>query len=139
MHTRNQGDIGEKCAEKYLIRKGFKIIWRNYSTFVGEVDIVATNDDRELVFVEVRSKWVDRQETIKEDYFIPPEDSISFPKIKKIEKTAQHFLKYMEKYWSSLVKNIREPDFPDWRIDLVSVIFVKSENKALIRHYEYIY
>ncbi len=139
LNTRVRGDVGEQCAEKYLVQKGFKIIGRKYQTYVGEVDLIAVDERGDLVFVEVRSKWVDRRFEAEKDDFITPEESVSFPKIRKVEKTAEHFLKNMESIWSKEVKAGEIDDFPDWRIDLVSIVFIRSERKALIKHYEYIY
>ncbi len=131
--------MGEQCAEKYLLAKGFKIIGRKYRTFVGEVDLIAVDTNKDLVFVEVRSKWVEERFEAEKDDFITPEESVSFPKIRRIEKTAEHFLKNMEAIWGREVSSEKLNDFPDWRIDLVSIIFVRAERKALIKHYEYIY
>lgn len=139
LNTRVQGDVGERCAEKYLVRKGFKIIGRKYQTYVGEVDLIAVDSRRDLVFVEVRSKWVDQRFEAEREDFITPEESVSFPKIRKVEKTAEHFLKNMESIWGREVTVGEVNDFPDWRIDLVSIVFVRSERKALIKHFEYIY
>ena len=42
-------------AERYLRRKGLRILARNVRSGVGEIDLVALDDDT-LVFVEVRSR-----------------------------------------------------------------------------------
>ena len=49
------GDRGERAAEKYLKRQGYRIISRNYSTPWGEIDIVAL-DGTTIVFVEVKTR-----------------------------------------------------------------------------------
>ena len=51
---REFGDIGEDIVCKFLLRKGYKIIERNYLKPWGEIDIIAEND-KSLVFVEVKS------------------------------------------------------------------------------------
>ncbi len=49
------GRRGERVAERYLRRKGLRILARNVRSGVGEIDLVALDDDT-LVFVEVRSR-----------------------------------------------------------------------------------
>lgn len=49
------GQEGEAEAERYLRRKGYRIVARNLRSSLGELDLVA--DDRGvLVFVEVKSR-----------------------------------------------------------------------------------
>ena len=54
MNTKKTGDEGEIRASKYLLSKGFEIIWRNWRTKGGEIDIIALKSDI-LVFVEVKT------------------------------------------------------------------------------------
>ena len=49
------GNKGEKLAEKYLKKQGYKIIRKNYRTPFGEADIIAKDKD-EIVFVEVKTR-----------------------------------------------------------------------------------
>lgn len=46
---------GEETACQYLKNNGYRILSRNYSCSIGEIDIVAQEGEY-LVFVEVRSK-----------------------------------------------------------------------------------
>lgn len=49
------GRRGEAEAVRFLLRRGFKVIEKNYRTRFGEIDIVA--DDRgTLVFIEVKTR-----------------------------------------------------------------------------------
>ncbi|MBX3237477.1 MAG: YraN family protein [Nitrospiraceae bacterium] len=52
---RKLGDEGERQAEDYLRRKGFKILGRNIRFPLGELDLVA-EDRGVLVFVEVKRR-----------------------------------------------------------------------------------
>jgi putative endonuclease len=47
--------MGEDIAAEHLIRRGFRVLNRNYRTRWGELDIVAY-DGRVLAFVEVKSR-----------------------------------------------------------------------------------
>jgi putative endonuclease len=49
------GRAGESAAERYLRRKGYRILERNVRSFWGELDLVA-EDGRVLVFIEVKAR-----------------------------------------------------------------------------------
>ncbi|HMU54932.1 MAG TPA: YraN family protein [Nitrospira sp.] len=49
------GQEGEAAAEDFLIRKGYRIIARNFRSSLGELDLVA-EDGPTLVFVEVKAR-----------------------------------------------------------------------------------
>jgi putative endonuclease len=52
------GVLGERLAAEHLVRRGFRIIERNYRTRCGELDIVAY-DGETLAFCEVKSRRLD--------------------------------------------------------------------------------
>lgn len=49
------GQEGEAEAERYLRRKGYRIVARNLRSALGELDLVA-EDGRTLVFIEVKAR-----------------------------------------------------------------------------------
>ena len=49
------GQEGEATAERYLRRKGYRIVAKNLRSTLGELDLVA-EDGRVLVFVEVKAR-----------------------------------------------------------------------------------
>ena len=49
------GRAGESAAERYLRRKGYRILNRNLRSFWGELDLVAEHG-RVLVFIEVKAR-----------------------------------------------------------------------------------
>ena len=49
------GRIGEKKAEKHLKSVGYKILDKNFTTNLGEIDLVA-QDGEYIVFVEVKTR-----------------------------------------------------------------------------------
>jgi putative endonuclease len=49
------GRLGEQLATEHLIRRGFRIVERNYRTRWGELDIVAY-DGSTLAFCEVKTR-----------------------------------------------------------------------------------
>lgn len=140
MNTKYRGNLAENLAVKFLIRKGFIIILRNYLIKGAEIDIITYHKEtRAIVFVEVRSKWANTRLELTND-FIWPEDSVNQVKIKKLERAANHFLYWKESTWNKFFnKSKLGNDFPNWRIDLISIVCLKKEKKAIIKHYEYVY
>ena len=51
----NLGAAGEKAAAKYLRRRGYRIVARNYRCRGGEIDLIALDADT-IVFVEVKTR-----------------------------------------------------------------------------------
>jgi putative endonuclease len=64
------GYLGERAAEKYLKRKGYKIVARGLRLRGGELDLVAV-DGRTVVFVEVKTR--------RSEQFGHPAEAISRP------------------------------------------------------------
>lgn len=77
------GNEGEDLAANYLVRQGFKIVARNVRYVTGEIDIIARKG-RELHFVEVRTRT--------DTGFLPPLETISSAKKRRIRKTAEMYL-----------------------------------------------
>lgn len=76
------GSKGERIAEKYLKKKGYSIIKRNYVTYYGEADIVAALDDV-IVFVEVKTRTNEK--------FGRPCEAVDFRKQEKYRRIAEYF------------------------------------------------
>ena len=96
--NRTFGDFGERVAASHLESHGYKILERNWSSRVGEIDIIASRGE-DLVFVEVRSR--------KGRDFGAPEESITARKREHILSTIGFYLE-------------QHPDSPpNHRIDLV--------------------
>ena len=82
MKRRELGIHGEKIAQDFLEKNGYKIIETNYRSPEGEIDIIAQTGDT-LVFVEVRTK--------KSRGFGTPEESITPVKMKRLNAVATHY------------------------------------------------
>jgi putative endonuclease len=52
---KDTGNLGEKLARRLLVKSGYKIIATNYTTKVGEIDILARKRNI-IVVVEVKTK-----------------------------------------------------------------------------------
>ncbi|MFQ5852438.1 MAG: YraN family protein [Candidatus Binatia bacterium] len=77
------GKEGERIAERYLKKKGFTLLERNYRCPVGELDLIAL-DRRVVVFVEVKTRSDHR--------FGTPLESVQRRKQQKMIRTALYFL-----------------------------------------------
>ncbi|MFC1845048.1 YraN family protein [Thermodesulfobacteriota bacterium] len=77
------GAKGEDLAIRYLKKRGYRIIERNYRVKLGEIDIIAEHGD-DLVFIEVKTR--------SDTSFGSPFESITKQKQKKLSKVALEYI-----------------------------------------------
>jgi putative endonuclease len=77
------GTRSERAALRFLRKKGYRIVARNYSCKLGELDLVAL-DGASVVFVEVRSTATGEVER--------PAASVDAAKQRRLTQLALHFL-----------------------------------------------
>ena len=117
---RKIGDQGEKVASRFLKRRGFKILKRNFLIKAGEIDIIAIKNNV-IHFIEVKTvsritqNSVSREtksDVIREttDIF-RPEDNVSSFKIQKIRRAIEVF-----------ISQNRSLKFDNYQLDVISVI-----------------
>jgi putative endonuclease len=115
--TQKIGEIGENIATKFLVKRNFLILERNYTKKWGEIDIIALKKGK-LYFIEVKSVSKDSflvsQETSNEHR---PEDNMHPWKLRRISRTIQTYL---------VSKKI--PDETLWQVDLL-VVYLDFKNK----------
>ncbi len=112
------GAIGEGHACDFLIKKGYKILERNYWKPWGELDIIAKDHEGVLVFVEVKSV---RRLPANTD--LHPEDNLTSAKLTKLKRVAALFAGSNE----AIIDPTR-----GYRIDLVAICL----DPLQISHYE---
>lgn len=117
------GELGEDIACKFLSGKDFQIVERNYTRKWGEIDIVATKEDR-IYFIEVKSMSVDldtlnKKGTDPNNKNYRPEENMHPQKMKRMHKVVQTYL---------ISKRIGNTP---WQIDLL-VVYIDI-NKRLSR------
>ena len=76
---------GERDAVRFLKKSGYKILARNYTCLIGELDIVASRDGV-LSFVEVKTKSGTSQH---------PEEAVGLSKQRKLANVADFFVHTM--------------------------------------------
>lgn len=109
------GRWGEKRCERFLKRKGFKTLARNFRCKTGEIDRVMVDADGTLVFVEVKTR-------ANED-FGPSESAITSTKRTRMFRAARYFL---------ATHQIEDRPL---RFDVVTIVIGKK-GRPQIRHYE---
>ena len=115
LKTKEYGEKAEDIAAKYLEKSGYEIIEKNFTTKLGEIDIIAKDNDT-LVFVEVKART-----SLK---FGLPEHSITYTKQRKISKVALLYLKARKQ----ITKNKKA------RFDVVSILTGKEFKIRLIKN-----
>jgi putative endonuclease len=100
------GREGERIAERFLIKKGYKLVERNYRCAAGELDLIVL-DRRVIVFVEVKMRTGSGYGT--------PLDAVEFRKQRKMIQAAQFFL------------NAKKLSQRDARFDVVGISWLGGE------------
>ena len=83
------GEKGEKRACKYLELKGYKILERNYRCKLGEIDIIAEDKNKDIVFVEVKTR-----SSLK---YGAPSEAVNQYKQIHIKKVASYIIAHLHK------------------------------------------
>ena len=112
--TKQLGRWGEEWAVRFLKKKRYKILERNYRCRLGEIDIIATRKET-LVFVEVKTR--------REEEAIPPQFSVNRRKQRQIIRVVRCYLK--QHYLSG----------QKCRFDVVAIVAEEGKKPQKIRHF----
>ena len=115
---RKIGDIGEEVTVKYLERKGFRILERNYLRKWGEIDIIAEKGQL-LSFIEVKSVSREPGKGYR------PEENMHPQKVQRLRRAIQTYL---------LDRKVSENQ--EWQFHLVCVYLDFSTRKARVEMLE---
>jgi len=107
------GKEGERVAEQYLKKKGYKLVERNYRCPGGELDLIVL-DRRVVVFVEVKTRTGRG--------FGTPAEAVEFRKQRRMIRAAQFFLS---------AKGLHQRDA---RFDVVGVLW--AGRQPVVEHIE---
>lgn len=108
------GVRGERAAARYLRRRRYRILARDYRCFAGEIDLIASQDAT-IVFVEVKTRQPDED--------LVDQLPVRIEQRGRITRAAQHFMTHPA-----------AADRP-YRFDVISVSFPDC-GKPKIEHYE---
>lgn len=114
-YRQSLGKWGEDIALEFLENQGLKLLFRNYRTRDGELDLVMTTPEQ-LVIVEVKTR--------KNIEFGTPEESITDEKMEHLLTATEWLLQ-------------QHPEInEDWRIDVVSIIGTPASKDPQIDWFE---
>lgn len=108
------GARGEAVAAEHLKAKGYTILHRNWRAGRREADLIATDPQGELVFVEVKTRSTTEWGL--------PEASVNKKRHRQYSEAGDIFL-------------YDHPQFKTVQFDVVSVLFRGSDVKE-VRHFE---
>ena len=109
-----KGAYGESLAVRLLEQKGYEIVIRNYRYKKGEIDIIAKQDAKMLVFVEVKLRSYTA--------YGLPEEGVSESQQNLIMTTAEYYIEDIN--WEH-----------DIRFDIVA-IQLRQELPPFIDHFQ---
>ncbi len=112
-HNKELGRKGEDAAVRFLERRGYDIVERNWTCFAGEADIIA-RDGEAVVFVEVKTRTGASNGL--------PAEAVTKNKRERYEKIACAFL-----------ADYDVVDVPV-RFDVVSISLIDTD-RAMVRHH----
>ena len=120
---REIGNFGETAAVKYLRRKHYRILERNYVTGKLELDIIARKG-KEIVFIEVKTRSV---ESLDSDMpYGRPSDAVNLEKRRNTVNAAYAYMR-------------QNPSNLSMRVDVIEVYLDKNAKKPSllsINHFE---
>jgi putative endonuclease len=108
------GTEGEQIALSFIKNRGYTILAKNYRSPVGEIDIIARKKDL-VSFIEVKTR--------QSSHFGHPEEAVQRKKMRRIIRTAQHYL---------VVHNLY--DKVEIRFDVLSL--VKKDTTFTVEYFE---
>ncbi len=117
-NSRGVGERGETLALKYLVKKRYTLLERNYQTRHGEVDLTL-RDGTTLVFAEVKLR--------RGTSFGDPLEAVTSRKQGRIRQAAEEYLAEKGECFSD--------GFGSMRFDVVGILWPRS-GKPQIRHLE---
>lgn len=107
MKTRERGAWGEERAARFLKRKKYRIIARNYTSRFGEIDLIARDKDA-VVFVEVKTR--------AGSAYGRPGEAVDHAKQQKMIKTAMRYIQENE---------LNKQDV-GYRFDIVEILYADT-------------
>ena len=117
MSSRETGVLGESLALRYLARKGYELVERNYRTRHGEIDLILHRNGT-LVFVEVKAR--------RGRAFGDPLEAVTPSKQARVRLMAEAYLSEKGMGFTDA--------FEEMRFDAVGILIAGGENE--IRHVE---
>ncbi len=124
MSTKELGELGEKIACGYLVKKGFKILGKNHRISFGEIDIIAKKQWRFFAKNEKAIHFVEVKALLGEKDNFAPEERVDYKKQRKLRQLAEIWLE----------KNKYKQNHP-FQIDVIGVLVNQKTRKAKLHYF----
>lgn len=112
--TTTLGGRGERIAARWLKRRGYRIVERNYTVGHDEADLIAIDpDERFLVIVEVKTR---------QDNNVGPEEHVNLTKQRHLARLASRLLQE-QRFKGSMI-----------RFDVIAIVLSPGAEPT-IRHF----
>ncbi len=135
---RKIGDVGENVACKFLMKRGFEVLERNYSKKWGEIDIIAKKS-KKLHFIEVKTVSRPHQNAFGQAHETDqyrPEDNLHPWKLKRLSRVIQtYLLGYKGNREVSLQKGGQAYEI-DWQFDVITIYLDIKGKQAKVNYME---
>lgn len=129
MDTKKLGNLGERIACEYLVKKGYKILSKNYGISFGEIDIIAKKRRSLSAFLRQGGKepmhFIEVKTIIGSNNNFFPEEKVDYKKRRKLRQLTEIWLE----------KNKYPQDYP-YQIDAIGILINKEAKKARVSYFE---
>lgn len=125
-HNKEVGKLGEDVAERFLVKKGFEIIERNYLRKWGEIDIVAKNKGITR-FIEVKTVSRENLMDVTRETFgfgYRPAENVHPEKLRRMSNVIRTYCSE---------KGIRDGN---WQFDVVTILLDRKNKLAKVEFLE---
>lgn len=112
-HNQRLGELGERIAERWLARKGWRVVYRRFRNGRRDIDLI-TQRDEVIAFVEVKAR--------KGNEFGDPVEAVHHRKQRELTKSAH--------VWIDRHGRAEER----YRFDVVGVLL--DGERVLVKHVE---
>ena len=109
------GALGERIAERWLVRDGWRVVDRRFRSGRRDLDLVAIRDDV-VAFVEVKTR--------RSTWSGEPVEAVNWRKQRELTRSAQT--------WIDQRGTVIAPTAANYRFDVVGI--VASRERVAIRH-----
>ncbi len=118
MWNKEIGKIGEDIACKFLVKRRFSLIDRNYLKKYGEIDIVASKGGL-VHFIEVKTVSCENLDFNRSSDRYRPEDNVHPYKVKRLKRVIQVYL-------------IQKRVYCDWQFHVITVLYDPVRREAKV-------
>ena len=114
------GNLGERQAVRFLRKRGYRILRRNYEARNAEIDIIARNKDT-TAFIEVKTRSIESLGSKQSR----PGSAVTAEKQRKIITAAKHYINH-------------NPSATRFRFDVIEVYVENGGSKPRVKEIKHL-